>query len=145
MRSRLSRSERSTERLTIMLLLTGLAAGCGVGDRGGDTASTAGGADAVELVSIPAGELGYYPSGEYLKGGYPVTPPQVTVRFDAGVAMMKRQVSQAEYAACVSAGACKKLDGALRQAADPTLPRSEERRVGKECVSTCRVRWWTYH
>src|SRR3546814_20331644 len=24
-------------------------------------------------------------------------------------------------------------------------PRSEERRVGKECVSTCRSRWWTYH
>src|SRR3546814_11371804 len=23
--------------------------------------------------------------------------------------------------------------------------RSEERRVGKECVSTCRSRWWTYH
>src|SRR3546814_16646183 len=23
--------------------------------------------------------------------------------------------------------------------------RSEERRVGKECVSTCRYRWWQYH
>src|SRR3546814_237774 len=23
-------------------------------------------------------------------------------------------------------------------------PRSEERRVGKECVSTCRSRWWPY-
>src|SRR3546814_17854230 len=23
--------------------------------------------------------------------------------------------------------------------------RSEERRVGKECVSTCRSRWWTSH
>src|SRR3546814_19045397 len=23
--------------------------------------------------------------------------------------------------------------------------RSEERRVGKECVSTCRSRWWTDH
>src|SRR3546814_12182476 len=23
--------------------------------------------------------------------------------------------------------------------------RSEERRVGKECVSTCISRWWTYH
>src|SRR3546814_11562674 len=22
---------------------------------------------------------------------------------------------------------------------------SEERRVGKECVSTCRSRWWPYH
>src|SRR3546814_18129183 len=29
---------------------------------------------------------------------------------------------------------------------DPPLPgRSEERRVGKECVSTCRSRWSPYH
>src|SRR3546814_1167998 len=27
----------------------------------------------------------------------------------------------------------------------PTLARSEERRVGKECVSTCRSRWSPYH
>src|SRR3546814_12418894 len=26
-----------------------------------------------------------------------------------------------------------------------TDDRSEERRVGKECVSTCRSRWWPYH
>src|SRR3546814_5509061 len=26
-----------------------------------------------------------------------------------------------------------------------TIPRSEERRVGKECVSTCRSRWSPYH
>src|SRR3546814_11763771 len=25
-----------------------------------------------------------------------------------------------------------------------TASRSEERRVGKECVSTCRSRWWPY-
>src|SRR3546814_14571139 len=25
------------------------------------------------------------------------------------------------------------------------VPRSEERRVGKECVSTCRYRWQPYH
>src|SRR3546814_6387482 len=30
-------------------------------------------------------------------------------------------------------------------AADDGLARSEERRVGKECVSTCRSRWSTYH
>src|SRR3546814_7928764 len=30
------------------------------------------------------------------------------------------------------------------QAKAPTL-RSEERRVGKECVSTCRSRWSPYH
>src|SRR3546814_18326310 len=38
----------------------------------------------------------------------------------------------------------------LRDASEPLLPdyqhqRSEERRVGKECVSTCRSRWSTYH
>src|SRR3546814_868113 len=27
----------------------------------------------------------------------------------------------------------------------PIIPRSEERRVGKECVSTCRSRWSPYH
>src|SRR3546814_18477930 len=27
----------------------------------------------------------------------------------------------------------------------PQLLRSEERRVGKECVSTCRSRWSPYH
>src|SRR3546814_12154990 len=26
-----------------------------------------------------------------------------------------------------------------------SVDRSEERRVGKECVSTCRSRWWPYH
>src|SRR3546814_13537116 len=25
------------------------------------------------------------------------------------------------------------------------IRRSEERRVGTECVSTCRSRWWPYH
>src|SRR3546814_14550783 len=25
------------------------------------------------------------------------------------------------------------------------IVRSEERRVGKECVSTCRSRWWAYN
>src|SRR3546814_20563633 len=28
---------------------------------------------------------------------------------------------------------------------DTALDRSEERRVGKECVSTCRSRWSPYH
>src|SRR3546814_12257964 len=29
--------------------------------------------------------------------------------------------------------------------AGPESARSEERRVGKACVSTCRSRWWRYH
>src|SRR3546814_14236505 len=33
----------------------------------------------------------------------------------------------------------------VRQADDLAQIRSEERRVGKECVSTCRSRWTPYH
>src|SRR3546814_15807702 len=43
----------------------------------------------------------------------------------------------------------KLLGNALRAGgnSDPPMPRSrsEERRVGKECVSTCRSRWSPYH
>src|SRR3546814_4200064 len=34
---------------------------------------------------------------------------------------------------------------ALSGCADHAMGRSEERRVGKECVSTCRSRWSPYH
>src|SRR3546814_19379079 len=33
----------------------------------------------------------------------------------------------------------------LNGTGDDNLERSEERRVGKECVSTCRSRWSAYH
>src|SRR3546814_12639714 len=35
--------------------------------------------------------------------------------------------------------------GALPDIADPRAARSEERRVGKECVRTGRYWWWPYH
>src|SRR3546814_14301691 len=38
-----------------------------------------------------------------------------------------------------------RLVAAHDEAADLLLVRSEERRVGKECVSTCRSRWSPYH
>src|SRR3546814_13510459 len=34
---------------------------------------------------------------------------------------------------------------AKRTLADAGVPRSEERRLGKECVSTCRIRWSPPH
>src|SRR3546814_19980508 len=36
-------------------------------------------------------------------------------------------------------------EGTLEVLADDNLERSEERRGGKECVSTCRSRWAPYH
>src|SRR3546814_14030913 len=38
-----------------------------------------------------------------------------------------------------------RLSGANTYTGATTLSRSEERRVGKECVSTCRSRWSPYH
>src|SRR3546814_11109944 len=41
---------------------------------------------------------------------------------------------------------CAVEDAALAELLSRRLPvRSEERRVGKECVSTCRSRWSPYH
>src|SRR3546814_12128686 len=37
------------------------------------------------------------------------------------------------------------LDHVLQADRGADLDRSEERRVGKECVSTCRSRWSPYH
>src|SRR3546814_1056215 len=40
--------------------------------------------------------------------------------------------------------ASERLPG-RRGVRQPVVTRSEERRVGKECVSTCRSRWSPYH
>src|SRR3546814_19958862 len=39
----------------------------------------------------------------------------------------------------------RELCARSRARTQPEFPRSEERRVGKECVSTCRSRWSPYH
>src|SRR3546814_15001692 len=60
-----------------------------------------------------------------------------------------------EDLAAAAAGADRRLAGRAVLADDTAdhgdfdhvgeSPRSEERRVGKECVSTCRYRWSPYH
>src|SRR3546814_15930996 len=37
------------------------------------------------------------------------------------------------------------LNEGLSLDVDKVTVRSEARRVGKECVRTCRLRWWPYH
>ena len=39
----------------------------------------------------------------------------------------------------------EKVESLLKMKTPKTVKRSEERRVGKECVSTCRSRWSPYH
>ncbi|MYN13993.1 SUMF1/EgtB/PvdO family nonheme iron enzyme [Pusillimonas sp. TS35] len=78
--------------------------------------------DGLEFVVLPPAEVFYYPPGEYLEDGYPVNPPQYVATFERDVKIARRQVSQAEYAACVRAGACKPLDRAFRENTAPDLP-----------------------
>src|SRR3546814_14776924 len=44
-----------------------------------------------------------------------------------------------------ASAATKAADWLLSRHAQAQEGRSEERRVGKECVSTCRARWSPYH
>ncbi|MCC2596101.1 formylglycine-generating enzyme family protein [Pusillimonas sp. MFBS29] len=112
---------RILSRTLFYAAVAALMAGCGAGTdkvavNAADTAVPDG------LAAIPAGELHYYPPGEYTKGGYPVSPPLAQVNFDSTLYIMQRQVSQAEFAACVQAKACKRLDKDQRDAVDPNLP-----------------------
>src|SRR3546814_16941090 len=71
------------------------------------------------------------------------------------IAVGKRDRGKVEMAAVGKADLPGPLRAFERRGADHFLhdadlvrfrqPRSEERRVGKECVSTCRSRWSPYH
>src|SRR3546814_15111202 len=66
------------------------------------------------------------------------------IRFGYGL----NQESNQGRAVRVFADQVKKLSGGkmqVRGIGAAALGRSEERRVGKECVSTCRSRWSPYH
>src|SRR3546814_1166496 len=64
-----------------------------------------------------------------------VSAPQ-TIWAKAGVS---REQFGAEALECGLQGLALKIDNSEE------VKRSEERRVGKECVSTCRSRWSPYH
>src|SRR3546814_13980792 len=65
------------------------------------------------------------------------------------VAMLKRslELQPQQQRARWFLGVWQRQEGRPAEAAETWQPllRSEERRVGKECVSTCRSRWSPYH
>lgn len=79
-------------------------------------------ASALEAVVIPHGTFTYQAPGEFLAHGTPVDAPMIQGMVGSGRAIMRRQVSQAEYAGCVQAGACKPLDKGFRSLNSPDLP-----------------------
>src|SRR3546814_2956475 len=64
---------------------------------------------------------------------------EAAVRLAPATAVFAHVVEAAQFAALVRGAVA--ADVAVRA----VLARSEERRVGKECVSTCRSRWSPYH
>src|SRR3546814_7053412 len=57
--------------------------------------------------------------------------------------LSRRRVDPARRSCCLGGG--RNPGGAHRRADLVVRTRSEERRVGKECVSTCRSRWSPYN
>ncbi|TGQ64698.1 formylglycine-generating enzyme family protein [Mesorhizobium sp. M00.F.Ca.ET.186.01.1.1] len=58
-------------------------------------------------VSLLAGSITYPMPGEFLKDGRPQANPKVQLQIDGQLEIMVNQVSAADYADCVSAGACR--------------------------------------
>jgi formylglycine-generating enzyme required for sulfatase activity len=73
------------------------------------------------IVDVAAGSLAYRAAGEFLSDGVPVDAPLVRVVFDHPIAVMKRQVSAADYARCVTDNACKAAPNAQADAARPVV------------------------
>ncbi len=70
-----------------------------------------------DVVRLPAGTLSYRLPGQFTRAGRPVDAPVESLKI-AGLAIMKRQVTTAEYHACVAAGACPALAPATQTAPD---------------------------
>jgi len=73
------------------------------------------------LIHLPAGEIALRPAGKTLYEGRQISPP-VSVEQVNGLTIMQRQVSQAEYMACVQAEACQALDNINPQNSSTELP-----------------------
>ncbi|GAU81699.1 SUMF1/EgtB/PvdO family nonheme iron enzyme [Bosea sp. BIWAKO-01] len=59
-----------------------------------------------EFVELRPGTIQFRASGEFLGGGKPIVAPIVAVTVDRSLAVMKSQVTVADYQRCVKAGAC---------------------------------------
>jgi formylglycine-generating enzyme required for sulfatase activity len=65
---------------------------------------------AQEIVELKPAAMSYRVAGDFTRAGKPAEAPLVRLNPDRPLAIMKRQVSSAEYRACVDDGACHRLD-----------------------------------
>lgn len=67
------------------------------------------GAAPSDLVEIAPADFDYRPAGDFSRGGRPVEAPKATARLAAKVRIMKAEVTAADYARCIDAGACPRI------------------------------------
>jgi formylglycine-generating enzyme required for sulfatase activity len=77
-----------------------------------------GGATEQSIVEVHAGNVAYRVAGDFTRDGKPAAAPLRQISFEKPLAIMKHQVSSAEYQACVDDGACRALDRGVSVAAD---------------------------
>ncbi|MEK9283913.1 formylglycine-generating enzyme family protein [Bradyrhizobium sp. ISRA442] len=80
--------------------------------------ATPGGFTAPAIVEIARGHLSYRAAGDFTRGGRQAEAPLRDVRFAKPLAIMRQQVSSADYQLCVRDGACRALDRGVLVAPD---------------------------
>lgn len=70
------------------------------------------------IVEVRAGNVAYRVAGDFTRNGKQAAAPLRQIRFDKPLAIMKHQVSAADYQRCVDDGACRALDRGVAIAID---------------------------
>ena len=74
-----------------------------------------------DLVELRSGELHYRASGAFTQTGRQASAPIVAVAIPSGLAMMRHQVTAADYRRCVDARACQKIGRAAPDSDRPAV------------------------
>jgi len=70
------------------------------------------------IVQLQPGAVAYRAAGDFTRAGRPAEAPLVSVRFERPLAIMRHQVSAADYQRCVDEAACRPLGAGVGTAPD---------------------------
>ena len=70
------------------------------------------------VATLQPGWFAYRPLGDFESDGRTIDAPARAARLDAPLDVMVEPVSQADYARCVAAAACPKLEASIRRRKD---------------------------
>src|SRR5689334_17777289 len=74
--------------------------------------------DQPALIELAPGSVRYRVAGDFTRGGKPAEAPLATIRITTPLAIMKHQVSSADYQRCVTDNACRTLPADVAVATD---------------------------